>query len=132
VTAPQRGGAENEVPYSKISFRAAARALTARDEKPEDEDDEKRRRKGDRDGDFQTLLLRRKFPRRAVNRYDSLNTTIAARTQDIAADAYEQAAALLEIALDSMNPYCEPDACVIEIGGIDDYQPPQDYYPLQL
>jgi hypothetical protein len=113
-----------------MSFRAAARALTARDEKPaDDEDDEKRRRKGD--GDFQTLLLR-KFPRRAVNTYDRLKTTVVSRTWEIPADACDEAAAHLADALDSMNPYCEPDACVIEIDGVDDYKPTQDYYPLQL
>jgi hypothetical protein len=34
--------------------------------------------------------------------------------------------------LDSMNPYCEPDAYLTGLEIDESYNPPQDHYPLQL
>jgi hypothetical protein len=63
----------------------------------------------------------------------SAKTSARTATVVIASEAYDQAAAFLENTLDSLNPYCEPDAYLTELDG-EDYRtpPPQDYYPLQL
>ena len=93
---------------------------------------EKRRRRGEAEGEFQKLT--RKFSRQLERKRETpaADTTTAGEAAEIPADAYEHAISYLSHAIDSMNPYCEPDACVIELDYVDDaYMPPQDYPSLQ-
>ena len=116
-------------------FRAACKALVA--DEPEPRPKEKKKTDSGMFGLTAALIWR--ITRRAVTITAKLAPGASAAipstpaTATIRAKAYEQAAACLDDTLDSMNPYCEPDAYLTEIDG-DDYnnQPPQEYYLLQL
>jgi hypothetical protein len=128
---------ETEAGPIRQLFRDALKALTQPAPKPSPPT--KRKRAGDDDKGRAGMRL--------PFRYAVLRR--AAVTSGIARAPFKQGRAIIRQAppptmdadtrgfvpdpLDSMNPYCEPDACVIEIDGVDDdYKPPQDYYPLQL
>ena len=102
----------------------------------EDDEAERRRKRGETESQFGSL--RRWFakpywvqPVRLISAASRINTGWNKAGKITRATATR--AEPIEIALDSMNPYCEPDACVIDLDGVDaDNAASQDYYPLQL
>jgi hypothetical protein len=115
-----------ETPADRIKqhFRGARKIL-----EPEDEDAEqaaKRRRREETEGAFEWFA--RIFSRLSTVRQSFKEEQAITRPDD--RSAYADAIDYLSNTLDSMNPYCEPDAFLAEID--DECGPPQNYGSPQL